>query len=61
MIASPGAVESASLPGAGVTYGTLARFPAVEKREGPALILIGDVYGEAAAEAMQAERQRKAG
>lgn len=46
-------VENASLPGAAVTYGTLARFPVLEKREGPTLILIGDVYGEAATEALQ--------
>jgi uroporphyrin-III C-methyltransferase len=53
-------VESASLPGAGVAYGTLARLPKVEKRDGPALILVGDVYGEAAAQAMEAERCRQA-
>jgi uroporphyrin-III C-methyltransferase len=53
-------VESASLPGAGVTYGTLARLPKLEKRDGPALILVGDVYGEAAAQAMQDERSRQA-
>jgi uroporphyrin-III C-methyltransferase len=53
-------VENASLPGATATYGTLGRFPRIEKREGPALILIGDVYGEAAATALEAERRRNA-
>jgi uroporphyrin-III C-methyltransferase len=53
-------VESASLPGAAVKYGTLARFPRVAKRQGPTLILIGDVYGEAAVEALEAERCRQA-
>ena len=53
-------VENASLPGAAATYGTLGRFPRIEKREGPALILIGEVYDEAAAEAIEAERCRSA-
>ena len=51
-------VESVSLPGAGVAYGTLARPPKVEKRDGPALILVGDVYGEAAEQAMATEAER---
>lgn len=46
-------VESASLPGAGVAYGTLGRLPKLERRDGPALILVGDVYGEAAAAALR--------
>jgi uroporphyrin-III C-methyltransferase len=53
-------VESASLPGAGVAYGTLARLPRLEKRDGPALILVGEVYGEAAAAAIADERGRRA-
>ena len=52
-------VESASLPGAGVAFGTLARLPSIDKHEGPALILIGDVYGEAATAAIEAERCRR--
>jgi uroporphyrin-III C-methyltransferase len=45
-------VENASLPDMALTYGTLARLPQWESRGGPALILIGDVYGEAAAAAV---------
>ncbi len=58
-MATPVAVmENASLPGASVAYGTLACPPALEKRDGPVLILIGEVYGEAAAAALEAERCR---
>ncbi len=58
-MATPVAVmENASLPGASVAYGTLAHPPELEKRDGPALVLIGEVYGEAAAAALEAERCR---
>jgi uroporphyrin-III C-methyltransferase len=54
-------VESASTPDMGLTYGTLARLPQWTSRGGPALVLIGDVYGEAAAAAALRElRQEKA-
>ena len=46
-------VENASMPDMDLTYGTLARLPQWESRGGPALVLIGDVYGEAAAEALR--------
>ena len=49
-------VENASMPDMDLTYGTLARLPRWESRGGPALVLIGDVYGEAAAEALRRGR-----
>jgi uroporphyrin-III C-methyltransferase len=51
-------VQNASLADAEVAYGTLARLPQWESRGGPALVLIGDVYGEAAVEALALERRR---
>jgi uroporphyrin-III C-methyltransferase len=53
-------VENASMPDMALTYGTLARVPQWQSRGGPALVLIGDVYGEAAAGAVEAERCRQA-
>jgi uroporphyrin-III C-methyltransferase len=53
-------VQNASLPDSEVAYGTLARLPRWESRGGPALVLIGDVYGEAAIEAVEAQRCRQA-
>lgn len=52
-------VENASLPGMSVTYTTLGRLPDAGS-DGPTLILLGDVYGEAAAAALEAERCRRA-
>ena len=40
-------VQNASLPEMEVAYGSLARLPQWDSRGGPALVLIGDVYGEA--------------
>jgi uroporphyrin-III C-methyltransferase len=51
-------VESASLPETAAAYGTLARLPETGRAQGPALILIGDVYGEAAAAAIDGERRK---
>jgi uroporphyrin-III C-methyltransferase len=51
-------VQNASLADAEVAYGTLARLPQWESRGGPALVLIGDVYGEAAVQALATERRR---
>src|SRR5688572_1674521 len=51
-------VQNASLPESEVAYGTLARLPQWQSRGGPALVLIGDVYGESAVEALAAERRR---
>jgi uroporphyrin-III C-methyltransferase len=51
-------VQNASLADTEVAYGTLARLPQWESRGGPALVLIGDVYGEAAVDALAAERRR---
>jgi uroporphyrin-III C-methyltransferase len=53
-------VQNASLADAEVAYGTLARLPQWESRGGPALVLIGDVYGEAAVQAVATERCRRA-
>jgi siroheme synthase len=53
-------VQNASLPDAEVAYGTLARPPQWDSRGGPALVLIGDVYGEAAATAVRDEQRRMA-
>jgi uroporphyrin-III C-methyltransferase len=53
-------VENASMPDMALTYGTLARVPQWQSRGGPVLVLIGDVYGEAAAGAVEAERCRQA-
>jgi uroporphyrin-III C-methyltransferase len=52
-------VENASLPDTAVSYGSLARLPQWS-RSGPALVLIGDVYGEAAVQALESERGRQA-
>ena len=52
-------VENASLPDVKVLYGTLAQLPRMQSQGGPALILIGEVYREAAAAALVAERSRK--
>jgi uroporphyrin-III C-methyltransferase len=52
-------VQNASLPDTEVAYGTLARLPQWESRGGPALVLIGDVYGEAAVQALESERGRQ--
>ena len=53
-------IASASLPGARVAHGTLERLPQVDG--GPVLILVGEVYREAAAgAAAQHPRARKAG
>jgi uroporphyrin-III C-methyltransferase len=46
-------VQSASLPDMDVTYGTLQALPRLNSNGGPALILLGDVYGEAAAAALR--------
>ena len=46
-------VENASLPDMSITYGTLARLPQWTSRKGPVLVLIGDVYSEAAAAALR--------
>src|SRR3954463_13703277 len=60
-MATPVAVlENASMPDMSVAYGSLARLPSWQGRGGPALVLIGDVYGEAAAEALEVERTRHA-
>ena len=60
-LGTPGAVvQNASLADAEVAYGTLARLPRWESRGGPALVLIGDVYGEAAVQAVATERCRRA-
>lgn len=48
-------VENASLPDLGVVYGTLAELPRLGG--GPVLILIGEVYREAAAAALEAARK----
>ena len=53
-------VESASLQDMGVTYGTLGALPQLKSKGGPTLILLGEVYGEAAVAAIQAERCRRA-
>ena len=45
-------VENASLPDMSITYGTLARLPERTSRGAPALVLIGDVYSEAAVAAL---------
>lgn len=50
-------VESASMPDMGVTYGTLRWLGEWRGRSGPVLILLGDVYGEAAADALRGLRQ----
>jgi len=44
-------VESASTTEVAVTYGTLASLPNVAGRGGPVIILLGEVYAEAALEA----------
>lgn len=49
-------VEAASLPGAGVQYGTLGGLPQLATRGGPTLILLGEVYAEALAEALASAR-----
>jgi uroporphyrin-III C-methyltransferase len=60
-MATPVAVlENASMPDMTVAYGSLARLPSWQSGGGPALVLIGDVYGEAAAEALEVERTRHA-
>jgi uroporphyrin-III C-methyltransferase len=46
-------VESASMPDMGVTYGTLGALPRMNSKGGPVLILLGDVYSEAAAAALR--------
>jgi uroporphyrin-III C-methyltransferase len=51
-------VESASLPDLGVVYGTLARLP--QLAGGPVLILIGEVYREAAGADREARNSRQA-
>ena len=51
-------IANASLPDAAVEYGTLSSLPIVEG--GPVLILVGDIYAEAAA-AAAASAERKAG
>jgi len=53
MVTPVAVVENASMPDMSVTYGTLARLPQWSSRGGPALVLIGEVYGEAAAEALR--------
>jgi len=53
-------VESASLPEMGVTFGTLASLAQWKGRGGPALILLGDIYGEAAAVVLEAKPCRRA-
>jgi len=50
-------VQSASLPDMDVTYGTLQALPQLNSKGGPALILLGDVYGEAAAAAVRGLRK----
>jgi uroporphyrin-III C-methyltransferase len=50
-------VESASLPDMDVTYGTLASLPQWNGKGGPVLILLGEVYGEAAAAALRGLRK----
>ena len=47
------AVESASMPDTVITYGTLGRLAELESRGGPVLILLGEVYGEAAGVALR--------
>jgi siroheme synthase len=51
-------VENASLPNLSVAYGTLARLPRLGG--GPVLILIGEVYREAAAADRAARNFRQA-
>jgi uroporphyrin-III C-methyltransferase len=51
-------VENASLPDLKIRYGTLAQLPRMQSAGGPALILIGEVYREAAAAALAAGRSR---
>jgi uroporphyrin-III C-methyltransferase len=46
-------VENASLPAVRVLYGTLAQLPRMQSGGGPALILLGEVYAEAIAEALR--------
>src|SRR5262245_31435360 len=47
------AVESASMPDTVVTYGTLDRLAELGSNGGPVLILLGEIYGEAAAAALR--------
>jgi uroporphyrin-III C-methyltransferase len=47
------AIENASMPDTAVTYGTLDRLAYLESNGGPVLILLGEVYGEAAAGALR--------
>ena len=57
-MATPVAVlENASMPDMTVAYGSLARLPSWQSGGGPALVLIGDVYGEAAAAAVRDVRK----
>jgi uroporphyrin-III C-methyltransferase len=49
-------VESASTPDAVITYGTLERLPQIGSKGGPVLVLLGEVYGEAAAVALRSLR-----
>jgi uroporphyrin-III C-methyltransferase len=50
-------VESASLADMDVTYGTLQELASWSGKGGPALILLGEVYGEAAAVALRGLRK----
>jgi uroporphyrin-III C-methyltransferase len=50
-------VESASLPDMEVTYGTLQGLAGWRGKGGPVLILLGEVYGEAAAVALRGLRK----
>jgi uroporphyrin-III C-methyltransferase len=50
-------VESASQPDTVVTYGTLARLSEIKSHDGPVLILLGEVYGEAVAAALRGLRK----